>query len=104
MAIKYGRPIETKARLATVETVVAPARLDLTTRPRRNRKAEWKRRLVREHVLTTQDLIWPLFLVDGTQVRALIPSMPGVERLSVDEAVREASRAAALDIPCLALF
>ncbi len=43
------------------------ARLDLTTRPRRNRKAEWARRMVRENVLTTDDLIWPLFLVDGTQ-------------------------------------
>ena len=78
--------------------------LDLTVRARRNRKAEWARRLVREHVVTPDDLIWPLFLVDGTRTRAQVPSMPGVERLSVDEAVREAARAASLSIPCLAIF
>jgi porphobilinogen synthase len=60
--------------------------------------------MVRENVLTTDDLIWPLFLVDGSNTRAPVESMPGVERLSVDEAVREAERAAALAIPCLALF
>jgi porphobilinogen synthase len=105
MAIKYGRPIE--ARLAPVEPEARakPAtRLDLTTRPRRNRKAHWARRLVAENVLTADDLIWPLFLVDGTGMRVPVDSMPGVERLSVDEAVRDAERAAKLAIPCLALF
>ena len=103
MAIKYGRPIE--ARLAPVEArASSAARLDLSTRPRRNRKAEWARRLVREHDLSTNDLIWPLFLVDGSNTRMPVDSMPGVERLSVDEAVREAERAATLAIPCLALF
>jgi porphobilinogen synthase len=105
MAIKYGRPIE--ARLAPVEAKIQakPAtRLELTTRPRRNRKADWARRLVCENVLTTDDLIWPLFLVDGINTRAPVASMPGVERLSVDEAVRDAERAAKLAIPCLALF
>ena len=43
----------------------AAPRLDLPCRPRRNRKAEWARRLVRENVLTTDDLIWPLFLIEG---------------------------------------
>jgi porphobilinogen synthase len=100
MAIKYGRPIE--ARLAPVEAKAA--RLDLSVRPRRNRKADWTRRLVAETMLTVNDLIWPLFLVDGSKTRAAVPSMPGVERLSVDEAVREAERAAKLRIPCLALF
>ena len=103
MAIKYGRPIE--ARLAPVAAEPKPAsRLDLTTRPRRNRKADWARRLVRENVLTTDDLIWPLFLVDGSKTRVPVASMPGVERLSVDEAVRDAERAAKLNIPCIALF
>jgi porphobilinogen synthase len=60
--------------------------------------------MVRESVLTTDDLIWPLFLVDGTRLRVAVPSMPGVERLSVDEAVRDAVRAAELRIPCIALF
>src|SRR6516162_280168 len=99
MAIKYGRPIE--ARLAPVEAKIKrKPRLDLAKRPRRNRKAEWARRLVREHALTAHDLIWPLFLTDGSKTRVPVESMPGVERLSVDEAVREAERA----IPCLALF
>ncbi|MFL5123615.1 MAG: porphobilinogen synthase, partial [Microvirga sp.] len=65
---------------------------------------DWTRRLVAETMLTVDDLIWPLFLVDGSKTRAEVPSMPGVERLSVDEAVREAERAAELRIPCLALF
>jgi porphobilinogen synthase len=101
MAIKFGRPIE-RIRPSPVE---APAeRLDLAIRLRRNRRAEWSRRMVRENVLTTDDLIWPLFLVDGVKVRAPVPSMPDVERLSIDEAVRAAERAAKLTIPCLALF
>ena len=102
MAIKYGRPIE--SRLRPVETEARAAPLELTTRMRRNRKSEWTRRMVRENVLTTDDLIWPLFIVDGARTRVAVPSMPGVERLSVDEAVRAAERAAKLDIPCLALF
>src|SRR5215469_4781814 len=102
MAIKYGRPIE--ARLHPVETPAKAAPLDLTTRMRRNRKAEWARRMVRENVLTANDLIWPIFIVDGARTRIPVDSMPGVERLSVDEAVREAARAASLEIPCLALF
>jgi porphobilinogen synthase len=60
--------------------------------------------MVRENVLTANDLIWPLFLVEGTGTRVPVASMPGVERLSVDEAMREADRAARLAIPCLALF
>ena len=103
MAIKYGRPIESRLRPVETEAAAAPS-LDLTTRMRRNRKSEWARRMVCENVLTAADLIWPLFIVDGVRTRVPVDSMPGVERLSVDEAVREAARAAALDIPCLALF
>jgi porphobilinogen synthase len=79
-------------------------RLDLIHRPRRNRKAEWSRRLVRENVLTTNDLIWPLFLIDGERRREPVASLPGVERVSVDEAVRDAERAAELGVPALAFF
>jgi porphobilinogen synthase len=79
-------------------------RLYLAHRPRRNRKAEWARRLVAEHVLTTNDLIWPLFLIDGEKRRVPVAAMPGVDRLSLDEAVREAGRAVALDIPAIAFF
>jgi porphobilinogen synthase len=106
MALKYGRPIEARTRFTTVETE-APAggdALDLTVRMRRTRRTEWARRLVREHVLTTGDLIWPLFVMDGQNACQPVPSMPGVERLSVDQAVRAAERAARLTIPCIALF
>src|SRR4029078_4252659 len=103
MAIKFGRPIEMRDAPQR-QTALASPSLDLVTRPRRNRKAEWARRLVRENVLTTDDLIWPLFVVDGRNKRFSIASMPGVERLSVDQAVREAERAVKLNIPCIALF
>jgi porphobilinogen synthase len=73
-------------------------------RLRRNRKADWSRRLVRETVLTVNDLIWPIFLVEGTNVRQDVASMPGVQRLSVDQAVVEAEKAARLGIPAIALF
>ena len=79
-------------------------RLDIAHRPRRNRKAEWARRLVSEHVLTADDLIWPMFLVDGAARRTPVAAMPGVDRLSVDEALREAERAVALRIPAIAFF
>src|ERR1700693_68669 len=104
MAIKYGRPIEAKPRISPVEPASgkAQSRLDLAVRPRRNRKAEWTRRLLRENVLTVDDLIWPLFVAGDT--RTPIPSMPGVERLSIEEVVRAGERAAKLAIPCLALF
>lgn len=103
MAIKYGRPIELREVSRRDGEAASPA-LDLTVRPRRNRKAEWARRMVRENVLTTDDLIWPLFLIDGDNKREQIASMPGVDRLSVDQAVREAERAMKLTIPCIALF
>ncbi|MGO8798128.1 MAG: porphobilinogen synthase [Roseiarcus sp.] len=83
----------------------APApRLDLASRPRRNRKAEWARRLVAENRLSVDDLIWPLFLADGREPRTPVAAMPGVERLSLEEAVREAERAVKLDIPAIAFF
>jgi porphobilinogen synthase len=105
MAIKFGRPLESKTRFVPVDAQTPAAnRLDLPTRPRRNRRAEWARRMVRENVLTTDDLIWPMFVIDGAKTRVPVPSMPGVERLTVDQAVREAERAARLSIPCLALF
>jgi len=103
MAIKFGRPIEMRDAPRR-QTALASPSLDLVTRPRRNRKAEWARRLVRENVLTTDDLIWPLFVVDGKNQRTAIASMPGVDRITVDQAVRDAERAAKLNIPCIALF
>jgi len=73
-------------------------------RMRRNRKADWSRRLVQENRLTVDDLIWPIFLVDGTNIVEPIPAMPGVNRLSVDKAVEAARQAADLGIPALATF
>ena len=103
MAIKFGRPIEMRDAPRR-PSALASTSLDLAIRPRRNRKAEWARRLVRENVLTTNDLIWPLFVVDGQNTRTPVTSMPGVDRLTVDQAVRDAERAMKLEIPCIALF
>ena len=103
MAIKYGRPLESKTRVVPLEAG-KPAKLDLTVRPRRNRQSDWARRMVRENVLTTDDLIWPIFVADGTGKRTPVEAMPGAFRLTVDECVREAAKAAELDIPCIALF
>ena len=80
------------------------SKLDLVHRPRRNRRADWARRLVRETSLTVDDLIWPLFVREGTTVVEPIASMPGVSRLSVDEVVKAARVAADAGIPVIALF
>ncbi|WP_445500584.1 porphobilinogen synthase [Microvirga sp. G4-2] len=82
----------------------AASSLKLPHRLRRNRKAEWSRRLVRENVLTTNDLIWPLFVVEGASGRQPVASMPGVERLTIAEVAIEAERAASLNMPAIALF
>ncbi|MEZ5909045.1 MAG: porphobilinogen synthase [Hyphomicrobiaceae bacterium] len=74
------------------------------TRMRRNRKSDWARRLVAENVLTTGDLIWPLFVMAGDGKRQPVPSMPGVDRLTVDEVVRAAEEALELAIPAIAVF
>lgn len=103
MAIKYGRPIESRVRVVPADAGrEAAPQLDLTVRPRRNRRTEWARRMVRENELSPADLIWPLFVSQGN--RAPVPSMPGVERLPVADIVRQVERAAKLTIPCIALF
>lgn len=81
-----------------VDAIVAGRRM------RRNRRTDWSRRLVRETNLTVDDLIWPIFIMEGASRREAVPSMPGVFRLTVDEAVKEAQRATDLGIPVLALF
>ncbi len=73
-------------------------------RPRRMRRDEFSRRLMREHHLTSDDLIWPVFVLEGENQREPVPSMPGVERLSIDQLLVEAERAAELGIPAIALF
>ncbi len=73
------------------------------TRPRRMRRDEFSRRLMRENVLTVDDLIYPVF-VHEPPGRAPVASMPGVERVSIDELLRVAEQASELRIPALALF
>jgi porphobilinogen synthase len=97
------RPERQPAPEHDARTSAAPS-LNLTQRLRRNRKADWTRRLVRENSLTTNDLIWPVFLCEGENAREPVASMPGVARLSIDRAVRAAAEAAELGIPALALF
>ena len=74
------------------------------TRLRRNRRTDWSRRLVRENALSTDDLIWPIFVIDGERKRTPVQAMPGVERLSIDLAVKATEEAATLGIPAVALF
>ena len=89
---------------AALEPEPSWASLGLIHRPRRNRKTDWARRLVREHVVTVDDLIWPIFLVEGHDRIEAVKAMPGVDRMSVDVAVKAVARAAALGIPVIALF
>ncbi|MDD9799655.1 MAG: porphobilinogen synthase [Gammaproteobacteria bacterium] len=74
------------------------------TRMRRNRAGEFSRRLVRENSLSVDDLIQPLFVVEGEGCTELIPSMPGIARLSIDRMLGQAKELAALGIPAIALF
>ena len=79
-------------------------RYDLPVRPRRNRRTDAIRRLVRETRLAPDDLIWPLFVIDGEGAREPIGAMPGQARMSPDVLVEEARRAFGLGIPAIALF
>ncbi|MCC4309764.1 MAG: porphobilinogen synthase [Alcanivorax sp.] len=74
------------------------------TRMRRMRKDDFSRRLMRENTLTVDDLIYPVFVLDGEQRTEAVPSMPGVERKSIDLLVAEARELAELGVPAMALF
>ena len=74
------------------------------TRMRRNRQTDWSRRLIREARLSVDDLIWPVFVREGTGVREPISSMPGVDRLTIDMLVVAARQARDLGIPAMAIF
>ena len=74
------------------------------TRPRRMRRDDFSRRMMREHHLSCDDLIYPVFVLEGSGQREAVPSMPGVERLSIDLLVAEAKAAQQLGIPAMALF
>lgn len=74
------------------------------TRPRRMRRDEFSRRLMRENVLTTNDLIYPVFVLDGANKTEPVASMPGVQRQSIDILLKTAEECVRLGIPALALF
>jgi porphobilinogen synthase len=74
------------------------------TRMRRMRRDDFSRRLMREHTLSADNLIYPMFVIEGRNSRVAVDSMPDVERVSIDELVREAQALARLGVPALALF
>ncbi len=78
--------------------------MENSNRPRRMRKDEFSRRLMREHHLTTDDLIYPVFVMEGHQKEEAIPSMPGIKRQSVDLMIETAQECFKLGIPAIALF
>ena len=73
-------------------------------RMRRLRSKGWLRDMVQEHHVRAADLIWPVFITEGTNAREPVPSMPGVERVSIDQLLEDIKRAADLDIRAFALF
>jgi porphobilinogen synthase len=75
-----------------------------STRMRRMRYSEFSRRLMRENTLSADNLIYPMFVIEGQSRRQAVDSMPGIERVSIDELVREAETLVKLGIPALALF
>ncbi|MEM8803139.1 MAG: porphobilinogen synthase [Pseudomonadota bacterium] len=74
------------------------------TRFRRTKRTDALRRMVRESTLSVDDLIWPVFLMEGEDAEVPVASMPGVSRLTIDRVVKAAEEAAALDIPAICLF
>jgi porphobilinogen synthase len=73
-------------------------------RMRRMRRDDFTRRLMREHVLTSNDLIYPVFVMEGSKKSQLVPSMPGVERMTLDKLLPVAERCVKLKVPVMALF
>jgi len=105
-------PARTKIAYITTNLQYSPKDLPMrptigqypATRFRRLRKSDGLRRLMQENVLSVNDLIWPMFVRDGVNMREPVASMPGVERLSVDLIVAAAETAADLGIPAICLF
>ena len=75
-----------------------------TQRPRRLRRDDFSRRLVRENIVTADDLIYPCFVIEGKGISQAVPSMPGVERYSIDRLLAVAEQCVALRVPVLAIF
>lgn len=87
-----------------MEQIVANTRHYSTTRMRRMRRDVFSRRLMRENKLSTDDLIYPMFVIEGNNKRESVDSMPGVERVSIDQLLIEAQQCVELGIPAIALF
>jgi len=75
-----------------------------STRMRRNRMKDFSRKLISENILNVDDLIWPLFVTEGSNIKEEITSMPGIYRNSIDELLKEAEEAMILEIPAIAIF
>ncbi len=101
----YNRhTVPARAGLESVVSFTPANRLFPATRLRRNRRDEFSRRLVRENQLSVDDLILPVFILDGENRREPVASMPGVERLSIDQLLIDAEELVELGIPLIDLF
>ena len=78
--------------------------MTITNRPRRMRQDDFSRKLMRENNLSVSHLIYPMFVIDGDKIRQDIPSMPGIQRLSIDELLKDAKECFDLGIPAIAIF
>lgn len=87
-----------------MEQIVANTGDFSATRMRRMRRSDFSRRLMQENSLTVNDLIYPMFIIEGNNQREAVDSMPGVERLSIDQLLIEATQCVELGIPAIALF
>jgi len=90
--------------LTILESILAKTGQFPATRMRRMRRCDFSRRLMRENTLTSNDLIYPMFVIEGENKREAITSMPGVERVSIDQLLIEAKACFDLGIPAIALF
>ena len=98
-------PVHTPVVYGCVMTETAPVGGSYpATRLRRNRRDDWTRRLVAENRLSVDDLIWPIFLIEGEGQSSVVESMPGVVRVTLDRLVEHVHPAAELGIPAIALF
>ncbi len=103
MSKPFLRPVPTPSRGAPAGQPAAPGQYP-RVRMRRNRAEGWVRALVAENRIGAEDLVWPVFVHGGAKAREAIPSMPGVERLSLGALVDEVGRARELGVPAVAVF
>ena len=78
--------------------------MSMLNRPRRMRESSFSRTLMRENNISVSNLIYPMFVIEGNGIRQDIESMPGIQRLSIDELIKDASECHQLGIPAIAIF